>query len=107
MVAMSFAGGGPADPLLRVAAAGHQQLPLVDDRELHRVGPHALPHHARVDAHRNVDRKHQGKFAGPRSARKGKNGEGKYTIFVCGNLIGTRLGIIYKDLVPLSQVAAA
>ncbi|MCA9192555.1 MAG: NADPH-dependent assimilatory sulfite reductase hemoprotein subunit, partial [Planctomycetales bacterium] len=28
----------------------------------------------------------------------GKTGEGKYTIFLGGNLISTRLGIIYKDL---------
>ncbi|MBL8872184.1 MAG: NADPH-dependent assimilatory sulfite reductase hemoprotein subunit [Planctomycetaceae bacterium] len=36
----------------------------------------------------------------------GKTGEGKYTIFLGGNLISTRLGIIYKDLVPLSNVAS-
>ncbi|MCA9127140.1 MAG: NADPH-dependent assimilatory sulfite reductase hemoprotein subunit [Planctomycetales bacterium] len=36
----------------------------------------------------------------------GKTGEGKYTIFLGGNLISTRLGIIYKDLVPLSRVAS-
>lgn len=34
----------------------------------------------------------------------GKSGEGKYTIFLGGNLIGTRMGNIYKDLVPLSQI---
>lgn len=34
----------------------------------------------------------------------GKTGEGKYTLFLGGNLIGTRLGIIYKDLVPQSQI---
>ena len=36
----------------------------------------------------------------------GKSGEGKYTIFLGGNLISTRLGTIYKDLVPFSQVAS-
>lgn len=36
----------------------------------------------------------------------GKSGEGKYTIFLGGNLISTRLGTIYKDLVPLSRVAS-
>lgn len=34
----------------------------------------------------------------------GKSGEGKYTIFVGGNLIGTRMNFVYKDLVPLSQI---
>jgi sulfite reductase (ferredoxin) len=37
----------------------------------------------------------------------GKTGEGKYTIFLGGNLIGTRLNTIYKDLVPQSQIVAA
>lgn len=36
----------------------------------------------------------------------GKTGEGKYTIFLGGNLIGTRLNTIYKDLVPQSQIVA-
>lgn len=36
----------------------------------------------------------------------GKSGEGKYTIFLGGNLIGTRLNTIYKDLVPLSQIVS-
>jgi len=34
----------------------------------------------------------------------GKSGEGKYTIFVGGNLIGTRLNVVYKDLVPMSRI---
>lgn len=34
----------------------------------------------------------------------GKTGEGKYTIFVGGNLIGTRMNQVYKDLVPQSQI---
>ena len=34
----------------------------------------------------------------------GKTGEGKYTIFVGGNLIGTRMNTVYKDLVPLSHI---
>ena len=33
-----------------------------------------------------------------------KSGEGKYTIFVGGNLIGTRMNVVYKDLVPMSQI---
>ena len=36
----------------------------------------------------------------------GKSGEGKYTIFLGGNLIGTRLNRIYKDLVPQSQIVS-
>ena len=36
----------------------------------------------------------------------GKTGEGKYTIFLGGNLISTRLGVVYKDLVLLSQITA-
>lgn len=34
----------------------------------------------------------------------GKTGEGKYTIFVGGNLIGTRMNAVYKDLIPMSQI---
>jgi sulfite reductase (ferredoxin) len=34
----------------------------------------------------------------------GKSGEGKYTIFLGGNLIGTRMNTVYKNLVPLSQI---
>lgn len=34
----------------------------------------------------------------------GKSGEGKYTIFVGGNLIGTRMNVVYKDLVPMSRI---
>jgi len=36
----------------------------------------------------------------------GKTGEGKYTIFVGGNLIGTRMNTVYEDLVPLSQIVS-
>lgn len=36
----------------------------------------------------------------------GKTGEGKYTIFVGGNLIGTRMSAVYKDLVPMSQIVS-
>ncbi len=36
----------------------------------------------------------------------GKTGEGKYTIFVGGNLIGTRINVVYKDLVPLSRIVS-
>ena len=36
----------------------------------------------------------------------GKSGEGKYTIFVGGNLIGTRMNRIYKDLVPMNQIVS-
>lgn len=35
----------------------------------------------------------------------GKSGKGKYTIFIGGNLIGTRMNTIYKDLVPLDEIA--
>lgn len=35
-----------------------------------------------------------------------KSGEGKYTIFVGGNLIGTRMNVVYKDLTPLSDIVA-
>jgi sulfite reductase (ferredoxin) len=31
-------------------------------------------------------------------------GEGKYTIFIGGNQIGTRMNFVYKDLIPLSQI---
>lgn len=34
----------------------------------------------------------------------GKTGEGKYTIFVGGNLIGTRMNRIYKDLIPMGRI---
>lgn len=34
----------------------------------------------------------------------GKTGEGKYTIFLGGSLIGNRMNAIYKDLIPLSQI---
>lgn len=34
----------------------------------------------------------------------GKTGEGKYTIFLGGNLIGTRMNVIYKDLVLQRQI---
>lgn len=37
----------------------------------------------------------------------GKTNEGKYTIFVGGNLIGTRMNVIYQDLVPQSQLVTA
>lgn len=37
----------------------------------------------------------------------GKSGEGKYTVFLGGNLIGNRMNTIYKDLVPLSQIVTA
>lgn len=36
----------------------------------------------------------------------GKTGEGKYTIFVGGNLIGTRMNAVYKDLVPMSRIVS-
>ncbi|MCA9215942.1 MAG: NADPH-dependent assimilatory sulfite reductase hemoprotein subunit [Planctomycetales bacterium] len=36
----------------------------------------------------------------------GKTGEGKYMIFVGGNLIGTRMNATYKDLVPMSQIVS-
>jgi len=36
----------------------------------------------------------------------GKTGEGKYTVFLGGNLIGTRMNAVYKDLVPLSQIVS-
>ena len=36
----------------------------------------------------------------------GKSGEGKYTIFLGGNLIGTRLNRIYKDHVLQSQIVS-
>lgn len=36
----------------------------------------------------------------------GKTGEGKYTVFVGGNLIGTRMNVIYKDLVPRSEIVS-
>lgn len=36
----------------------------------------------------------------------GKTGEGKYMIFVGGNLIGTRMNTTYKDLVPMSQIVS-
>jgi sulfite reductase (ferredoxin) len=31
---------------------------------------------------------------------------GKYKIFVGGNLVGTRLGFMYKELIPLDEVVA-
>lgn len=34
----------------------------------------------------------------------GKSGEGKYTIFIGGNLIGTRMNVVYKDLVPQGRI---
>lgn len=37
----------------------------------------------------------------------GKTNEGKYTIFVGGNLIGTRMNVVYQDLVPQSQIVTA
>lgn len=36
----------------------------------------------------------------------GKTGEGKYTIFVGGNQIGTRMNQVYKDIVPQSQIVS-
>lgn len=36
----------------------------------------------------------------------GRMGEGKYTIFVGGNLIGTRMNVVYKDLIPLSRIVS-
>lgn len=36
----------------------------------------------------------------------GKSGEGKYTIFVGGNLIGTRMNALYKDLIPQSRIVS-
>lgn len=36
----------------------------------------------------------------------GKTGEGKYTLFIGGNLIGTRMNAIYKDLVLRSEIPA-
>jgi sulfite reductase (ferredoxin) len=36
----------------------------------------------------------------------GKSGEGKYTVFVGGNLIGTRMNRIYKDMVLRSHIAS-
>ncbi len=35
----------------------------------------------------------------------GKSGKGKYTIFIGGNLIGTRMNTVYKDMVPLDDIA--
>ncbi|MFW6124921.1 MAG: hypothetical protein ACOC46_02125, partial [Pirellulales bacterium] len=37
----------------------------------------------------------------------GKTGQGKYTIYVGGNLLGTRINSIYKDLVPAGEVVSA
>ena len=34
----------------------------------------------------------------------GKTGEGKYTLFIGGNLQGTRMNFVYRDLVPASLV---
>ena len=36
----------------------------------------------------------------------GKSGEGKYTLFVGGNLIGTRMNRIYKDMVLRSEIVS-
>jgi sulfite reductase (ferredoxin) len=36
----------------------------------------------------------------------GKTGEGKYTIFLGGNMQGTRMNTVYQDLVPASEIAA-
>jgi sulfite reductase (ferredoxin) len=36
----------------------------------------------------------------------GKTGEGKYTIFLGGNLEGTRMNTVYQDLVPASSIVA-
>ncbi|MCG6158103.1 NADPH-dependent assimilatory sulfite reductase hemoprotein subunit [Rubinisphaera margarita] len=36
----------------------------------------------------------------------GKTKEGKYTIFVGGNLIGTRLNVVYKDMVLRSEIVS-
>ncbi|QDV21836.1 NADPH-dependent assimilatory sulfite reductase hemoprotein subunit [Aureliella helgolandensis] len=36
----------------------------------------------------------------------GKSGEGKYTVFIGGNLIGTRMNAVYKDLVLRSDIPA-
>jgi sulfite reductase (ferredoxin) len=35
-----------------------------------------------------------------------KSGEGKYTIFLGGNLEGTRMNVLYKDLVPASAIVS-
>jgi sulfite reductase (ferredoxin) len=37
----------------------------------------------------------------------GKTGEGKYTIFIGGNLEGTRMNVLYQDLVPAREIVAA
>ena len=36
----------------------------------------------------------------------GKSGEGKYTVFVGGNLIGTRMNRVYKDMVLCSDIVS-
>jgi sulfite reductase (ferredoxin) len=36
-----------------------------------------------------------------------KTGEGKYTIFLGGNMLGTRMNVAYRDLVPASSIVAA
>ncbi len=35
-----------------------------------------------------------------------KTGEGKYTIFLGGNMQGTRMNVVYRDLVPASSIVA-
>lgn len=36
----------------------------------------------------------------------GKSGEGKYSIFVGGTMLGTRMNVLYKDLIPLSRIVS-
>jgi sulfite reductase (ferredoxin) len=36
----------------------------------------------------------------------GKTGEGKYTLLVGGNQLGTRMNAVYRDLVPTSRITA-
>ena len=36
----------------------------------------------------------------------GKSGEGRYTVFLGGNLLGTRMAQVYKDQVPRSEIVA-
>ncbi|WP_417746299.1 NADPH-dependent assimilatory sulfite reductase hemoprotein subunit [Rosistilla oblonga] len=34
----------------------------------------------------------------------GKTGEGRYTVFIGGNLLGTRMNKVYKDQVPMNRI---
>ncbi len=38
------------------------------------------------------------------SSVDGKTSEGKYNIFIGGNLIGTRMNVVYKNLIPMSRI---